>query len=103
MPKPSDLAALLEAATSSGRGDYPGSGDVGKARQQLYDLAPALAQEVLDQREAGGALAEAFEHRDHCECCIECLHPCTEFQELSAAAFNRWAELAETEVRDGQP
>ena len=97
MPRLSDqeLAALLEAADEAR--SFHGRG-VGQARQQLYDLAPALAQEVLDRREAGGELAKVLEHRQHCECCIECLHPCTEFQELGAAAYTRWTELTETEA-----
>ena len=61
MPRLSDqeLAELLEAATSSGRGDYPGSGDVGKAKQALAAQAPALAQEVLDRRRVGAELEAA--------------------------------------------
>ena len=51
MPKPSDLAVLLTAATSSGRGDYLGSGDVGKAMNKLRDLAPDMAAELIRLRE----------------------------------------------------
>ena len=43
-----ELAALLEAADEAR--SFHGRG-VGQARQQLYDLAPALAQELIKLRE----------------------------------------------------
>ena len=113
----SDLAALLEAASAK----LPAcncsepyhqlrcarvivGAAIPKARCELRDLAPALAQEVLDQREAGQALAEALRRtapkwafEDH-----ERPHPgeCDMCLELDALA--RWAEMAETEVQDAK-
>ncbi len=75
---------------------------LGQANVALAALAPDLAQEVLDLREVGEALAASLEHRRHCECCIEALHLCTEFQELSAAALARWADRHEEEDCDGR-
>ena len=83
-----ELAEILAAATSSGRGDYPGSGDVGKAMNKLRDLAPALAEEVLDRRRVGGELAKAL--REHAGCACWC--------NADDRALARWAAL---EVRDG--
>ena len=91
-----ELAALLEAADEAQ--SFHGRG-VGQARQQLYDLAPALAQEVLDRREAGQAVYE-----------VVMKHAYAEGHDLTGpprgckpcrAALARWAELTETEVRDG--
>ena len=64
MPSQSDLAELLAAATSSGRGDYPGSGDVGKAKQELAALAPALAEELIRLRAALEEVMEDHPWRD---------------------------------------
>ena len=75
MPQPeSTLAELLAAATSSGRGDYHGSGDVGKARQQLYDLALDMAEELIRLREGQRRLLhDAVDHgRNHTAERVDC-------------------------------
>ena len=100
-----ELAVLLEAA----RAEKPGCScdpQLAHARDcqaaswfakrsnaisRLRDLAPDLAQEVLDQRAVGQALAEAL--REHAGCACWC--------NADDRALARWAELAETEVPDG--
>ena len=74
MPSNQELAALLAAATSSGRGDYHGSGDVGKARQQLYDLALDMAEELIRLRESQRRLLhDAVDHgRNHTAELVDC-------------------------------
>ena len=114
----SDLEALLKAATSSGRGDYPGSGDVGKAKQALAAQAPDLAEEVLARRGAGQALAKAAQELDASLWELVELSKLPSFHvddpafwasievaehrlRYTKADRVRWAELTETEVRDG--
>jgi len=115
---PNNLEALLAAAKDAPLyyDDDPDNRAI-KARQRLAALAPALAQEVLDQREVGEALAKALqeEHaRTESMCCDVCAAKvrngvytkgCT-----SCEALARWAELqpgallptaeTEEEVRD---
>ena len=62
---------------------------------RLAAQAPALAQEVLDLGEAGGALREALER-------IQITTQDESLEALCAIALARWAELHEAEEeRDG--
>ena len=67
---------------------------------RLAALASALAQEVLDLRAAGDALAERLNgeslHSIMFDLCLA--QPCVE----NRIALVRWAELTETEVRGGR-
>ena len=112
MPSDQELAALLEAAKaelpecdcntswhSSGCTRYQAMVAQADDEEELAALAPALAREVLDQREAGRALAE-----------VVMKHAYAEGHDLTGpprgckpcrAALDRWAELTETEVSDG--
>ena len=126
MPRLSDqeLAALLEAASKGpweavrnavviGTKSVLFDEEAGDADLALAALAPALAQEVLDLREAGGELAEAMEEYERmweaANACPECVGSlCADHalklilaRTTAKDALARWAELAETEVRDG--
>ena len=118
----SELAELLAAAKDVPLyyDDDPDNRAI-KARQRLAAQALALAQEVLDLRGAGGALAEMAEYivapvrsqhmRDTTDDCDDarCI-ACDELADWDEA-LARWAELqpgalpptaqGETEVRDG--
>ena len=116
MPRLNDqeLAELLEAADEAR--SFHGRG-VGQARQQLYDLAPALAQEVLARRRAGQALAKAAQGLDASLWELVELSKLPSFHvddpafwasievaehrlRYTKADRARWAELTETEVGD---
>ena len=113
MPRLSDqeLAALLEAGNG-----YCALDDmcaICVAHRHLAALAPALAQELIEKREAGGVLAEAMEEYERmweaANACPECVGSlCADHalklilaRTTAKDALARWAELAETEVRDG--
>ena len=66
-----------------------------RANARLAALAPALAQEVLDQRKAGQAMAEALER-------IQITTQEESLEALCAIALAHWAEMAETEVQDAK-
>ena len=89
-----ELAALLAAATSSGRGDYPASGDVGKAKQALAALAPALAEELIRLRDALREVMEDHAWKDE-------LWRFTDETEAVLAALAPTAEHETGEVGDG--
>ena len=125
MPKPSDLAKLLAAASKGPWCTWPElepaawkeleekavfdallfdtEGNIAefdaydlvqnRANARLAALAPALAQEVLDQRKAGQAMAEALER-------IQITTQDESLEALCAIGLARWAEMAALEVRD---
>ena len=119
------LEALLAAA-----GHGPSRSRRAVAERALAALAPALAQEVLDLRSAGGELAERVGHMEtlladiyeellfaeHCSCgpvpsqddeegeewqeCLRCRASHILEGSTEDSSLARWAKLTETEVRD---
>ena len=109
---PNNLEALLAAAKDAPLyyDDDPDNRAI-KARQRLAAQAPALAQQVLDLRGAGGALAERLNlmtlssHFTDCEAPGDLLEfdlclaqPCVE----NRIALARWAELEQAAPPEGE-
>ena len=84
-----------------------------QANRHLAALAPALAQELIEKREAGGVLAKAMEEYERmweaANACPECVGSlCADHalklilaRTTAKDALACWAELTETEVGDG--
>ncbi len=85
------LSSSVNGERVAGNYEYEEGGMIREADARLAALAPALAQELIEKRKAGRAVYEALEEHTNCD----------HWKPGDRRARDRWAELTETEVRDG--